>query len=169
MRRNNINVPYLSPWHPEECSKSMTCFRECYGNGREYFFDFPEQVARKSAVQMLTISPMIEANRSPTKVPISPPIRQVRAMFSDLCFMCICFCERIVFFILHLKLYFVKYRHPALTPRICYTLYMFFVYILECKDKTLYVGSTNDLEKDCISTTIPRTARTTPRSAGRSL
>lgn len=24
---------------------------------------------------------------------------------------------------------------------------MFYVYILECKDKTLYVGSTNDLEK----------------------
>ncbi len=24
---------------------------------------------------------------------------------------------------------------------------MFFVYILECADKTLYVGSTNDLEK----------------------
>jgi len=24
---------------------------------------------------------------------------------------------------------------------------MFFVYILECKDQTLYVGSTNDLEK----------------------
>jgi len=25
--------------------------------------------------------------------------------------------------------------------------FMFFVYILECADKTLYVGSTNDLEK----------------------
>lgn len=24
---------------------------------------------------------------------------------------------------------------------------MFFVYVLECKDKTFYVGSTNDLEK----------------------
>jgi putative endonuclease len=24
---------------------------------------------------------------------------------------------------------------------------MFFVYILECSDKTLYIGSTNDLEK----------------------
>ncbi len=26
-------------------------------------------------------------------------------------------------------------------------MYMFFVYILECADKTLYVGSTNDLER----------------------
>ena len=62
-------------------------------------------------------------------------------------------------------------RHTLPVMQECVNKFMntvtFYVYILECSDKTLYIDYTNNIEKDCTNITTPVTEQGTQEIGGR--